>query len=277
LSDIAVYTVTLVSKLANYPTATPATAQFTLMIVHPCDLTVLQPFTIMPMSFTLGFVQTVTQIFPQFKDTVAESLVNSKFCGERIYTLIDGYSFLNLAVPLDPWNSNFQIELFSIDPTKVGQYSASLAVKFVSYPLPPPLVVTFSVTILPVPKNNLPYFEPKLTGSATIQKTKDPKSWTLKLPGTVDLDKELVTVTADFGSAASFLVLNGQTSIDCDDISAKTTFKAGMYLIKIMLNDGRDIVSYNFSIFVVDLPPEPVAPLPAPAKNETATTTETKA
>ena len=91
----------------------------------------------------------------------------------------------------------------------------------------------------------------------------------------MDLDKDLVTVTADFGSAGSFLVLNGQTSIDCEDISAKTTFKAGMYLIKIMLNDGKDTATYNFSIFVVDLPPEPkpIEPLPTPAKNETATTT----
>jgi hypothetical protein len=46
-----------------------------------------------------------------------------------------------------------------------------------------------------------------------------------------------------------------------------------MYLIKIMLNDKKDTVTYNFSIIVVDLPPEPVAPVVtqplAAAKNET--------
>jgi hypothetical protein len=65
------------------------------------------------------------------------------------------------------------------------------------------------VTILPHPKNNLPYFEPKLTGSATIQKTKEPTSWTLKLPGFIDLDNDPVTLTADFGSASNFLTLDG--------------------------------------------------------------------
>ena len=67
-----VYTATMVATFANYPTATPASLQFEVLMVHPCDLTILQPFVIMPMTFTLGFVQTVTQIFPQFKDDVSE-------------------------------------------------------------------------------------------------------------------------------------------------------------------------------------------------------------
>ena len=110
------------------------------------------------MSFTLGFVQTVTQVFPQFKDKVGDETANSKECGERIYRLIDGYSFLNLQIPVDPWNSNLQIELFTLDSNKVGQYTASLEVKLVGYSLPPPSIVSFSVTISPKPKNNLPYF-----------------------------------------------------------------------------------------------------------------------
>ena len=106
LSDIKVYTATLKATLNNYPNATPKTLQFTVLIANPCDLTVLQPFALMPMSFTLGFVQTVTQPFPQFKDEVAERAANSKLCGERTYKLIDGHSFINLLIPVDPWISN---------------------------------------------------------------------------------------------------------------------------------------------------------------------------
>lgn len=159
---------------------------------------------------------------------------------------------------MDPWNSAFQIDLFTLDTTKIGQYSATLEVKLVDYSLPPPLLVTFSVTILPTPKNNLPFFEPKLTGSATIQKTKNSTSWSLKLPGFIDLDNDPVTMTVDLGPAGNFLVLDG-VEIVCDDIS-KTTIKAGMYLLKVLLNDKRDIATYNLSIFVIDLPPEPVVP-----------------
>ena len=65
-------------------------------------------------------------------------------------------------------------------------------------------------------------------------------------------------MTADLGPAGNFLVLNGM-EIVCDDIS-KTTIKAEMYLLKILLDDKRDIVMYSFSIFVKDLPPEPVLP-----------------
>ena len=94
----------------------------------------------------------------------------------------------------------------------------------------------------------------------------------------VDLDDDAITLTADFGPARNFLSLNGITSIECLDISSKTTFNAGMYLVKIMLNDKKDTVTYNFSIFVIDLPPESVAPVSlqpaALGKNETETTVE---
>jgi hypothetical protein len=62
-----------------------------------------------------------------------------------------------------------------------------------------------------------------------------------------------VTISAEFGSAESFLELNGITSILCKDISLNTKINAGMYLIRIMLNDQKDIVTYNFVIFVDDL------------------------
>ena len=70
-----------------------------------------------------------------------------------------------------------------------------------------------------------------------------------------------MTLTVDFGLASNFLTLNGITSIECADISSKATFSAGMYLIKITLNDKKDIVNFNLSIFVVDLPKEAAAPV----------------
>jgi len=49
-----------------------------------------------------------------------------------------------------------------------------------------------------------------------------------------------------------------------------------MYLIKIMLNDKKDTITYNFSILVEDLPTKPTptvsTPLAPAAKNETVTT-----
>jgi hypothetical protein len=88
----------------------------------------------------------------------------------------------------------------------------------------------------------------------------------------VDLDDDAITLTADFGPAGNFLSLNSTTSIECRDISSKTSFNAGMYLVKIMLNDKKDTATYLFSIFVIDLTPESIAP----GKNETTTIAEKK-
>ena len=84
--------------------------------------------------------------------------------------------------------------------------------------LPPPILVILSVTILPHPESNLTYFEPKLMVSATIKRTKETTSWTQKLPGFIDLENDPVTLTANFGFASNFLVLDSQ-KIFCDDIS----------------------------------------------------------
>lgn len=89
---------------------------------------------------------------------MGETLIDSKFCGERKYKLVDGYPFLNLLQPLNPWSANFALELFTLDATKVGNYMATIEVKLVSYTMPSPLMMTVQLTILPVPINNLPYF-----------------------------------------------------------------------------------------------------------------------
>ena len=48
----------------------------------------------------------------------------------------------------------------------------------------------------------------------------------------------------DFGIAANFLKLDGKTSIFCNDISMNSNAKAGMYLLRLILDDGRDKVVY---------------------------------
>lgn len=149
-----------------------------------------------------------------------------------------------------------------------------MEVKLVSYTMPAPLLVTIELIILPVPINNLPYFEPKLAASATIQKTQTQTSWTFPLPKFADKDPaDVVSLKADFGDAASFLNLNGVQSIDCSDISMKSSIKAGMYLIKLILDDGKDKVAFTFSLFVLDPPPVATSGS-ATAKNETSASKE---
>jgi len=56
ISDIKVYTATLVASLDKYANATPENLQFTVYISHRCELSELQPITLLGMTFTLGFV-----------------------------------------------------------------------------------------------------------------------------------------------------------------------------------------------------------------------------
>jgi hypothetical protein len=63
-------------------------------------------------------------------------------------------------------------------------------------------------------------------------------------------------------------VLNGINSIECNDISVGTEFKSGMYIVRIMLNDQKNIVTYNLAIFVYDFKKEDTQ---ARAENETST------
>jgi hypothetical protein len=60
----------------------------------------------------------------------------------------------------------------------------------------------------------------------------------------VDLDPaDIIRLTVEFGSA-KFLTLKGVNSIDCADISMSSNVKAGMYQIKLTLDDGRDKVDF---------------------------------
>ncbi len=67
----------------------------------------------------------------------------------------------------------------------------------------------------------------------------------------MDLDNDPVTLSVDFLSAAGFLMLR-DNAIYCENIGTNTSFRAGMYIIKIMLNDKKNSVTYNLSVFVDD-------------------------
>ena len=89
----------------------------------------------------------------------------------------------------------------------------------------------------------------------------------MSLPKILDLDAaDVLTLKADFGFAANFLKLNGQTSIDCDDIKkgGSSNIRSGMYLITFTLDDKKDQVQVTFSLFVID-PPIVIVPPAAAA------------
>ena len=68
----------------------------------------------------------------------------------------------------------------------------------------------------------------------------------------MDLDPaDIVRLTVEFGSA-KFLTLNGVSSLECADISMSSNVKAGMYQINLTLDDGRDKVDFQVSMFVYD-------------------------
>lgn len=75
----------------------------------------------------------------------------------------------------------------------------------------------------------------------------------MSLPKIVDLDvADVVTLTVDFGDAANFMKLNGQNSIDCDDINenGSTKIRNGLFPIIFTLDDKRDKVQIAFSLLI---------------------------
>jgi hypothetical protein len=96
-------------------------------------------------------------------------LDDAKFCGERVYRLVDAISlpFLNFFIPKEPWDSPFTLEMSTLDETKIGNYIATIEVQLASFSIVP-IYLTIPLTILPAPFNNKPYFDPKPPASATI-------------------------------------------------------------------------------------------------------------
>ena len=62
-----------------------------------------------------------------------------KFCGERVYRLVDAISlpFLNFFIPKEPWDSPFTLELSTLDEAKIGNYTATIEVQLASYSITP--------------------------------------------------------------------------------------------------------------------------------------------
>ena len=161
--------------------------------------------------------------------------------------------------------------MFTTDPKQIGNYTATIEVDLVSFPRQTPLQLKLPIAILPALPNNLPYFSPKLASTLTIQKTSTPTAWSFALPKIVDADEgDKVSLTANFDSA-DFLTLNGVSSIECADISAN--IQAGLHLVRLTLDDGRDRVSFIVSVIVLEVPRQAVTVLKV-ATNDTATTSE---
>ena len=142
-------------------------------------------------------------------DSVAIQYNVPNFCGERKYELTDNLPFISFVLPDDVWQQTTKIVLFTLDQTKIGQYSVNLRASLVSYTTVSKTII-ISVTIKPRPVNQLPYFSPKLLNSVQIQMTTESQSWYMNLPKILDPDAaDVVTLTADFGYAANFLKLKG--------------------------------------------------------------------
>lgn len=60
------YKATLVVQLTDYPLVAASKIDYTIYIASPCDITEILPVPIMPMEFTISFVQPNLQIFTQW-------------------------------------------------------------------------------------------------------------------------------------------------------------------------------------------------------------------
>ncbi len=61
------------------------------------------------------------------------------------------------------------------------------------------------------------------------------------MPAIIDVDKDVVTVKADFGNADGFLKLNGNTSIYITDLKKDpaSNIRSGTYQITLILDDKK--------------------------------------
>jgi hypothetical protein len=69
----------------------------------------------------------------------------AKFCGERTYKLIGEFPFLNFTIPTDPWTQNLLFDLQTNDYRQIGNYTATLEVDLVSFPLKVPLKIRMPI------------------------------------------------------------------------------------------------------------------------------------
>ena len=103
------------------------------------------------MSYGLMYASGPTeQTFLPFSDSVAIQFANESICGPRTYTIVEGYTFLQLVPPaignefFDPWT----LTLESSNLLEIGSYETTMSVTLTNYPTSTPAVVTFTTSIL---------------------------------------------------------------------------------------------------------------------------------
>ena len=92
---------------------------------------------------------------------------------------------------------------------------------------------------------------------------------TYDIPSFSDPDGDLVTISTQkyfTTSLPSFITFSGSRYT----ISPKLSSQAGIYMIEIVLSDGKLPVSYIFNIMIINPPPPPPPPLP-PSSSPAAT------
>ena len=93
------------------------------------------------------------------------------------------------------------------------------------------------------------------------------EAWSFTLPKVIDPDGDPVTITADLGFAANFVVFNSPESIEISDISeGGSNIRDGMFLINFNLFDGKDTATVSFALFVLAPSPLPGVIEPTPVQ-----------
>lgn len=87
--------------------------------------------------------------------------------------------------------------------------------------------------------------------------TEEPEPWSIKLPTIIDPENQSVSLQADFGTASSFMRLDGQSSASIEDISINGKINKGLHLIKFKLSDGIDVSEVLFTLIVENNLPQP--------------------
>ena len=82
-------------KFANADYHATIIETLTVTLLHPCELTILNPPIIPAMTFMIGSAQLVAN-FSQITDSLAVLQNVPNFCGERKYELTDNLPFISL-------------------------------------------------------------------------------------------------------------------------------------------------------------------------------------
>jgi hypothetical protein len=78
-----------------------------------------------------------------FNDTISQNVTNPELCLEKQYDLMDtlASNFLKVVIPADVWKEPYQLSLYTIDPTLVGNYTITYMVSLPKFPMVEPLLV----------------------------------------------------------------------------------------------------------------------------------------